>query len=58
MADMVVSAGMCGELRRKAKRGVSFTALANQYQIPYASVVRHVRGDCHHPISEPPAPLE
>jgi hypothetical protein len=53
-----VTAAMCAELRRAAKQGRKFSALATSYDLPYATVASHVRGNCDHSIPEPPAPLE
>lgn len=55
--DDVTPAG-CAELRRAAKRGRPFDALANEFSLSYGTVAIHVRGNCEHSVTEPPAPLE
>lgn len=53
-----VTQAMCAELRRAAKRGRPFDTLATVFDLSYGTVAAHVRGDCDHPVTEPPAPLE
>ncbi len=53
-----VTPAMCAELRRAAKRGKPFGTLATAFDLSYGTVAVHVRGNCDHPVTEPPAPLE
>ena len=58
MGSKRVTPAMCAELRRAAKRGRQFSDLATAYDLSYGTVAAHVRGNCDHSVTEPPAPLE